>query len=127
MAKRSAINRRSLLKATGSLAGLAAVGGVASAETVPPRTNRPKPQFNNADFYDKKGRFLLESAKDAVLSLCNYHGYPIFPTMRENLWVSDYGVREFTRLGLAAFMFVNNEEDRYMMFYIFLLPNHMLP
>jgi D-lyxose ketol-isomerase len=30
-------------------------------------------------------------------------------------------------MGLAAYVFVNNEEDRYMMLDLFLLPNQMLP
>jgi len=41
--------------------------------------------------------------------------------------VSDYGTGEFTRLGLAAYAFVNNEEDRYMLMDLFLLPHQMLP
>ena len=34
---------------------------------------------------------------------------------------------QYATLGLAAYIFVNNEEDRYMMLEIFLLPGQMLP
>lgn len=113
------MNRRSLLKAAGSMAGVAAVAGAATA------SEKPKLQFNNADFYSG-GKFDAEKGKDAVLALCKHHGYPVFPGMRDNLWVSDYGAGEFTKMGLAAYIFANNVEDHYMMLDIFLLPNQML-
>mgnify|MGYP005657552627 CR=1 FL=1 len=84
-------------------------------------------QFDNASFYDKDGKFLEDKAKDAVIALMRYHGYPVYPEMKEKLWVSDYGTGQFTKLGLAARMWVNNEEDRYMLMDLFLLPNQMLP
>ena len=117
-------NRRSFLKLASSLLGAAAIGDVVHAADGP---GKVRIQFNNADFYDKDGKFLMDKAKDAVLALCKYHGYPIFPDLREKLWVSDYGTGQFTSLGLAAYMFVNNEEDRYMLADLFLLPNQMLP
>jgi D-lyxose ketol-isomerase len=69
----------------------------------------------------------VEKGKDAVVTLCEHHGYPVFPGFRDNLWVSDYGAGQFAKMGLAAYIFVNNEEDRYMMLDIFLLPRQMLP
>lgn len=84
-------------------------------------------RFDNASFYDKHGTFDAEKAKDAVMALAAYHGYPVFPGMRGKLWVSDYGKGQFATLGLAAIMFVNNEEDRYMLQDLFLLPGQMLP
>lgn len=83
--------------------------------------------FDNASFYGKDGKFDVEKGKDAVLALAAHHGYPVFPGMRERLWVSDYGTGQFTKLGLAAFMFKNNEEDRYMLMDLFLMPGQMLP
>jgi D-lyxose ketol-isomerase len=84
------------------------------------------PVFDNASFY-KDGKFDVEKGKDAVIALMKYHGYPDYPGMREALWVSDYGTGEFTRLGLAARMWKNNEADRYMLMDLFLLPGQMLP
>jgi len=83
--------------------------------------------FDNASFYGKDGKFDVEKGKDAVMALARYHGYPVFPGMRDKLWVSDYGTGQFTKLGLAAYMFKNNEEDKYMLMDLFLLPGQMLP
>ena len=83
--------------------------------------------FDNASFYGADGKFDVEKGKDAIMALLKHHGYPVFPGMREKIWVSDYGTGQFTKLGLAAYMFKNNEEDRYMLMDLFLLPNQMLP
>ena len=69
----------------------------------------------------------MEKAKDAIIALCQYHGYPVFPELREKLWISDYGRGQYMKVGLAAYMFVNEVEDRYMLMDIFLLPGQMLP
>ena len=83
--------------------------------------------FNNDDFYDENGTFLVDAAKDAIIALMEYHDYPVYPGVREKLWVSDYGTGKFTELGLAAHSFMNNEKDRYMLMDMFLLPDQMLP
>ena len=84
------------------------------------------PAFDNASFY-KDGKFDVEKGKDAVIAMMKYHGYPVYPGMRQALWVSDYGTGQFRRLGLAARMWKNNEADRYMLMDMFLLPGQMLP
>jgi D-lyxose ketol-isomerase len=83
--------------------------------------------FKNEDFYKADGTFDVEKGKDAIVALAKYHGYNIFPGFRESLWVSDYGTGKYTELGLAAYLFKNNEKDRYMLMDLFLLPNQMLP
>jgi D-lyxose ketol-isomerase len=88
---------------------------------------KSKITFKNEDFYKADGTFDVEKGKDAIIALMKYHNYPIFPGLRESLWVSDYGTGQFTKLGLAAKMFQNNEEDRYMLMDLFLLPGQMLP
>lgn len=120
------MDRRIFLKAAGSTAGLAALGGTAyAAETR--RESKGKLMFDNAQLNDADGKFDVEKGKDAVLALCKHHGYPVFPGLRDGLWVSDYGTGQFAKLGLAAYMAVNNVKDRYMMMDIFLLPGQMLP
>jgi D-lyxose ketol-isomerase len=125
MTRRGILNRRSFLRAAGAWGGLATAGGAIHAAE--PRRGKSKLQFPNADFYDQDGKYIVERGKDAILKLCKYHGYPIFPDLRDRLWVTDYGTGQYTQLGLAACIFVNNEEDRYMLLDIFLLPNQMLP
>lgn len=123
------LNRRVFLQAAGTAAGLAATGAVAqraaAAESCAGR--KALIDFRNEQFYGSDGEFDVERGKDGVLALCKYHGYPIFPDMREKLWVSDYGIGQFTKVGLAAVIFVNNAEDRYMLLDMFLLPGQMLP
>jgi D-lyxose ketol-isomerase len=82
--------------------------------------------FHNADFY-KGGKFNEDKAKDACIAVMKHHGYPIYPDMKENLWVSDYEIGQFMKVGLAARMWQNNEEDKYMQMDIFLMPGQMLP
>jgi D-lyxose ketol-isomerase len=84
------------------------------------------PVFSNADFY-AGGKFSEEAAKDAVIRLMKYYRYPVTEKTRGQLWVSDYGTGRFTELGLAAIMYVNDTQDRYMLQDLFLLPHQMLP
>ena len=84
------------------------------------------PAFNNAGFY-AGGKFNEEAAKDAVIRLMKYYRYPVTEKTRGLLWVSDYGTGRFTELGLAAIMYANDTQDRYMLQDIFLLPHQMLP
>jgi len=118
------MKRRTLLQMTAAGAGLAAMQTVAQAES----KNRKKKKltFRNKSFYTD-GQFDVEKGKDAIVALCKHHGYPIFPDFREKLWVSDYDTGQFTKLGLAACLFMNNEQDRYMLMDLFLLPGQMLP
>lgn len=120
------MDRRTLLKLAGSSAGLAALCGGASAAE-PGRGRKRKLNVENAQFYGADGKFDVEKGKDGIEALCRYHGYPIFPGFREKLWVSDYAAGEFAKLGLAAYLFINNERDRYMLMDLFLLPGQMLP
>ena len=88
---------------------------------------KPSVHFDNAYFYDQDGKFVEDRGKDAIIALMRYHGYPVYPAMRENLWVSDYGTGQFTKLGLAARLWKNNEDHRYMLMDLFLMPDQMLP
>ena len=123
MKSKDLISRRNVIKTTALAATTLAVGGCNESML----SKSGKLGFNNADFYNADGAFDVEKGKDAIITLMKYHGYPIFPDIREKLWVSDYGTGEFLKLGLAANMFVNNEEARYMVMDLFLLPNQMLP
>lgn len=117
------MKRRTVLK-TAALV----VAGSAAWITGRASTQGNERAMSNEDFYDN-GRFSEERAKDAVLRMCRTMGYPVFAGMRENLWVSDYGTGQFARLGLAAYIFANqyNERGSYMLLDIFLLPGQMLP
>ena len=123
---RKAVNRRTVLKGTGACVGLAALAGSGGTEQARGMAGTSI-HFKNASFYDSKGAFKVDAAKDAYIAMMKYHGYPIYPKMKEELWASDYGTGQFTKLGLAARMWVNNEKDRYMLMDLFILPGQMLP
>lgn len=125
MENRKMMSRRALMKSAGCGLGLAAVaaGRVAGGAEDSQRSLK----FDNAEFYGSDGSFQVDKAKQAILRLCAYHNYPVFPDLAQNLWVSDYGIGQFTTLGLAACIFVNNVADRYMMMDLFILPGQMLP
>ena len=97
------------------------------ADAAPKAAAKPQIVYDNAWFYNADGSFNAERGKDAIMALAKYHGYPIFPSMRDSIWVSDYGTGQYTKLGLAAIMFKNNEADRYMAMDLFLMPGQMLP
>jgi len=91
---------------------------------------KPAIQFDNASFYDKDGKFIEAKGKEAIIALMKYHNYSLVAEVEKDpskLWVSDYGTGQFTTLGLAAWMFMNNEDDRYMLMDLYLLPGQMLP
>jgi D-lyxose ketol-isomerase len=117
------VDRRTLLKGAGLAAATLTAGGCSQMS----QANKRRIHFDNAYFYDADGNFKSEAAKDAYIALMKYHGYPVFEDAREKLWVSDYGTGEFTKVGLGAIFFVNNEQHRYMMLDIYLLPGQMLP
>ena len=125
MEKKHLISRRNVIKTTALVATGLAVGGC--NESMFGKSGSGKLAFNNADFYDADGKFDVDAGKEAYIAMMKYHGYPIFPNIKEKLWVSDYGTGEFLKLGLGANMFVNNEEARYMVMDLFLLPGQMLP
>jgi len=129
------MDRRSMLKVAGGTVGAGMVAmspGCLHPPKKPEHSGRcgcggKKLAFNNADFYDAAGKFQLDKAKDAYIALMKYHHYPVYKDMTEKLWASDYGTGQFTKLGLAARMWMNNETDRYMLMDLYLLPNQMLP
>ena len=92
-----------------------------------PCTKKPALVFDNASFYNADGTFNVEAGKDAYIAVMKYHGYPVFEGLREGLWVSDYGLGQFTKLGLGATGFINDQESGYLGQDLFLLPGQMLP
>jgi hypothetical protein len=94
------LSRRQLLSAAAASTLVASTAGTVSAQQPRQRgqrRNRTLPTFDNASFYED-GKFSEEKAKDAIIALCRYHGYPVFPDLREKLWVFDYGLGEFEKL-----------------------------
>lgn len=84
------------------------------------------PTYDNSYFYDDNGTFLQEKAKDAIISLMEYHGYPTFPGIRDKMFVADYNAGRFADVGISGIMFENSQTNMYMLLDFFLLPNQMV-
>ena len=120
------LDRRKFITAALATGAAIGIGGCNESERKEGVNRCDGLAFDNSDFYDANGKFIIEKARDAYIKLMKYHGYPIYPDVKYKLWVSDYGTGQFTKLGLGANMFNNNEKDRYMLMDLFLLPNQML-
>jgi D-lyxose ketol-isomerase len=123
------MSRRAVIKTTAAVAAVGGVISLAGCNETSPKDTRNAGSINlpNEYYYDADGKFNEDKAKDAYIALMTYHGYPVFDDAKEKLWVSDYGTGQFAKLGLGANSFVNNEEERYMLMDIYLMPNQMLP
>ncbi len=127
--KEAGMNRRSMLKTAGAAVGMGALaaGAGGCGKVTSMVTGKSEVAFDNDTYYDADGTFSEDKAKDAYIALMEYHGYPVFPDMKKNLWVSDYNTGQFAKLGLGARMWMNNAKDRYMLMDLFLMPGQMLP
>ena len=121
------LNRRNILKGAGLVGAGLCTGCTVESAPEPQPTVKRRIDFDLPYFYNADGTFNSNRAKDAYITLMLYHGYPVPSDIREKLWVTDYGKHEFTRLGLGAYMVVNNREHGFMMMELFMLPGQMVP
>jgi len=88
--------------------------------------SRPK-TYQNRDFYDASGKFNPEAAKSAYLAFMKQNGYPVSENLRENMWVSDFGLGNFVEVGMAGMFWVRNQVDNYSALEMIMLPGQMVP
>ncbi len=82
----------------------------------------------NKDFYNADGTFDVEKAKQAYYDMMTYHNYPIVDRLKgEEFWAIDFGLGNFTEVGMAGIFWVNNMEHNYFGHEIYLLPGQMIP
>ncbi len=85
-------------------------------------------KLKNEDFYQSDGTFDAEKAKQAYYDMMEYHHYPIVPRLKtEEFWAVDFGLGQFTEVGMAGIFWVNNLEGNYFGHEIYLLPGQMIP
>jgi D-lyxose ketol-isomerase len=82
----------------------------------------------NAEFY-KDGKFDAEKAKKAYFDMMESYNYPIPKSLREGLWVLDFGLGRFTEVGMGGIFWINQleKEGGYLGHEIYLLPGQMIP
>ncbi len=83
--------------------------------------------YASADFYDAQGKFLADKAREAYLDMFRRFGYPISPTLKKEMWVLDFGLGDFARVGMAGIFWLNRQDYKYFGHEIFLLPGQMIP
>ena len=85
-------------------------------------------KINNEDFYKADGSFDADRAKQAYYDMMAYHNYPIVPRLTgEEFWAVDFGLGQFTEVGMAGIFWVNSQEGNYFGHEIYLLPGQMIP
>lgn len=97
----------------------------AGEKTPKPPTPVNLPKYENKDFY-QDGKFQVDKAKEAYFGLMKAHGYPVPDFLRTNMWATDFGLGDFTRVGMAGIFWINDEKHGYFAHEIYLLPGQMI-
>lgn len=127
MSRQNKIGRRA------ACAGMLAVGGglllphAAPGNESAKKTGAPLGTFRNGDFYDADGKLNQARAKAAYFALLKHYGYPLNDNVRNNIFVSDFGLGRFTEVGLGGVLWLDEKEGNYASIEVFLLPNQMIP
>jgi len=120
------LNRRQLL-ASAAVAGVAAAG----AGCEPQAAREPVKVHKNAEFYKADGTFDQDAAKTAYYDLMKAHGCPVYDSLKEQLWVLDFGLGRFTDVGMGGVFWLNEWDEKsnygYLGHEIYLLPGQMIP
>ena len=69
-------------------------------------------KYTNADFY-VDGKFNGEVALKAYLEMFEFYGVPFTDFMKENMWISDFGLGDFEHAGMAGVFWVNDPVNRH--------------
>ncbi len=117
----SGLTRRELLGTLAVGAGLATVAGFTGCAGT-----GALPEHRKGEFYGADGKFNAEAAKQAYFEMMEFHGYPIPPKLRADMWVSDFALGKFPEVGMGGIFWVNEKDGGYFGHEIYLLPHQML-
>jgi D-lyxose ketol-isomerase len=118
--------RRSMMAGTAVAAGTLLAGGAAASADAGCEKPAVK-TYTNADFYDAQGKFQADKAREAYFDMFRRFGYPISPTLSKGMWVLDFGLGDFSRVGMAGIFWLNRQDYNYFGHEIYLLPGQMIP
>lgn len=126
MSHNARIDRRTVCAAiVGGGLGLAA-SSVHAAEGRRAR-RRQLPDFAAMKFYKDDGSFDQDQAKQGYLALLEYYRYPVNDNIRQNMFVSDFGLKQFAQVGLGGVLWMADKPGNYSSIEVFLLPDQMIP
>jgi len=121
------MTRRELLAGTAA-AGAALVGSTQVTMAAEAAGGTPAvKRYTNADFYNAKGEFQAEKAKEAYYEMFQRFGYPLSATLKKEMWVLDFKLNDFANVGMAGIFWLNRQDYCYFGHEIFLLPGQMIP
>lgn len=87
--------------------------------------------FDHAAFYDSKGNFKEAAARQAYLDFMKWKGYELDKdfekNIQDNLVVTDFGLGQFTKVGMGMLIWSNDSENNYASVEVLLLPWQMMP
>jgi D-lyxose ketol-isomerase len=119
-------NRRRLLTGAATVAAGAALAPVRAAEQAACSAGEVK-TYASADFYDADGKFLEDKARQAYYDMFQRFHYPISETLKREMWILEFGLGDFARVGMAGIFWLNRQDYNYFGHEIFLLPGQMIP
>jgi D-lyxose ketol-isomerase len=120
------LNRRSLLAGAATAAAGAALAQSAAAEEAASGASEVK-TYTSAEFYGADGTFLIDKAREAYYDMFRRFHYPISETLKKEMWILEFGLGDFSRVGMAGIFWLNREDYNYFGHEIFLLPGQMIP
>jgi hypothetical protein len=117
-----------MIQGTAAAAGLAMAGlGQQSVEAAKTSGRRViLAPLANADFYDAQQKFLAEKAKAAYFAMMERFHYPVVDKLKKEMWVLDFALGDFIRVGMGGIFWLNRQDYRYFGHEIFLLPGQMI-
>ena len=122
------MKRRDALKVA-ALTSVGLVAGVScsfiSGEKEADSKKQIMKKYTNEYFYDN-GVFNSEKALNAYKELFAHYHYPMNDFLKENMWITDFGLGDFANVGMAGIFWHNSKEFAYFAHDIFLLPGQMI-
>ena len=84
-------------------------------------------KYPNEHFY-KDGKFDEAVAKEAYAELFRFHRYSLAQSVlsSKDFWILEFGLDDFSNVGMAGIFFVNDKEHNYFGHEIYLLPGQMI-
>lgn len=122
MTKERHWTRRSML--LGSAAAM--TGGVGAAKAVAAEEKPAVKTYTSAEFYGAGGVFLEDKARGAYHDMFRRFGYPISDRLKKEMWILDFGLGDFARVGMAGIFWLNRQDYNYFGHEIYLLPGQMI-
>jgi hypothetical protein len=119
------LSRRSLLVGTAGAAGAALTGRWAGAAPATCCQSQVK-TYTSGEFYDADGKFLEDKAREAYYDMFRRFSYPISETLKKEMWILDFGLGDFARVGMAGIFWLNRQDYDYFGHEIYLLPGQMI-